>query len=559
MSVTESAHVPGSAARLIGFGDSNGWQKLIFPGFSIWFYGHLYDFADPRDAFRDWRPGLQASEVARFLDGLDGHYALVFEEPNRIIAAVDPVRSIPIFYSERNSGLLVAANSNALVDLGHVTLDAASALALAMSGYTIGTKTLFQELQQLGPGEYLLAEDGRGAQRLRYHRYSPWDVIEDSDASFEERLASTTLSLFERLIKQAENRLIAIPLSAGLDSRLLVSALAELGARNVICFSYGLPGNYEAVAAKKIARHLGYDWQFSPFSLSSQRRFLHGPVNARYQEFADSNCSTTVVHDLPAIVDLLDRKIIDERTIVINGNSGDYITGLHIQPPVSTGLAGLDHDSRINVIIATLIKKHFRLWRSLATKGNDSIVEAQLREEISLLDLPDLGEGQIHGIYEYLEFQDRQSKYVISRQRIYEFLGLEWRLPLWSRAYLDFWQAVPLRLKRGQSLYARMLQQRNWGGVWRGDEWKFPRRVSPGWMRYAVRPAAMAICAPFGKEGWHRFETHFLLYWMDLLCLQAGIPYSRVVLDRRGSRHAIAWLTEEYLRRKNLSWDGSPL
>ncbi len=41
-------------------------------------------------------------------------------------------------------------------------------------------------------------------------------------------------------------------MSAGLDTRLIVSSLKELGAKNLIGFSYGLKNNSEAKAAKML-------------------------------------------------------------------------------------------------------------------------------------------------------------------------------------------------------------------------------------------------------------------------------------------------------------------
>ena len=537
---------------------AEGWRRYDIAQGTVWFFGHLYDHADAFDALKHWPAVTDRATLSAFIDRLDGHFALIAELPGCVVAAVDPVRSIPLYFVQRNGAVYVSAEAETLrAACGLEAVDAEAALALAMAGYTVGSRTLHHDLQQLAPGEYLVAAMGGACSRERYHRYTPWQ-IEERGAGFEEaRLADMTLALTERMVRQAGNRIIAVPLSAGRDSRLIISALAELGARNVVCFAYGLPGNYEAEASRRIAGHLGYEWHFTPFTPASQRRFWGSAANADYQAFADSDCSTTVVHDLPAIQDLLAHGIVDKTAILVNGNSGDYISGLHIQPPVSQGLGSMTPKARRDAIVRTIVKKHFRLWQALATPENDDIIGRQLHAELDSIAPGEIGAREAHGYYEYLEFQDRQAKYVIARQRLYEYLGLEWRLPLWSRSYLDFWQTVPLELKRGQKLYADMLRKRNWGGVW-GDEWQFPRRVSPRWMRWGVRPLAMAACAPFGRSTWHAVDRRFLSYWTDLFAWQAIEPFSRVALDRRGARHLVAWHTEAYLRRKGIAWNGKP-
>ena len=544
---------------IVGMVEVGGWKLFEFTDFRIWFCGHLYNFSDPKAALAVWPVAQDEAATKDFVDRLDGHFALICEAPNTTVAAVDAVRSVPIFFAEDRQATLISANSETLRVAANLSdVNSAAALALAMSGYTIGTQTLFRGLEQLAPGELLIAGDDAKLRRLRYHRYSPWNIEDLGAEAFERRLGDVTIALFERMVRQANGRQIAIPLSAGRDSRLVAAALAEVGARNVVCFTYGLPGNYEAKAAHKIAQQLGFEWHFVPFTPDSQRKFWTSELNARYQDFADSNCSTTVVHDLPAINDLLNRGVIDNKSIIINGNTGDYITGLHIQPPVSQGLPGVSHRERVTIIVDTIIKKHFRLWTTLATPENDEVIKSSLFAELDALELGEISPERAHGLYEYLEFQDRQVKYVISRQRIYEYLGLEWRLPLWSRDYLDFWQTVPLNLKLGQVLYARMLEHRNWGGVW-GSGWASARYVSPAWMRWIVRPLAMATCAPFGRSAWHRFERRYLSYWTDLLAFQAVVPYHRAALDRRGARHLVAWHTEAYLSRKGLTWEGRAL
>ena len=175
------------------------------------------------------------------------------------------------------------------------------------------------------------------------------------------------------------------------------------------------------------------------------------------------------------------------------------------------------------------------LWRSIETAGG------------AISDL-----GHDYGLYEYAEFQDRQCKYVITGQRIYEFLGYDWRMPLWDNEYIRFWERATLVEKAGQSLYARMLKNANWGGVWR-DVPVNRKNIRPLWLM-PLRFTAKAIHAPLGRARWHRFERRFFQYWMDTTCHSACVPYHRAACDRHGARHVMAWLALQYLERKGLAF-----
>jgi asparagine synthase (glutamine-hydrolysing) len=214
---------------------------------------------------------------------------------------------------------------------------------------------------------------------------------------------------------------------------------------------------------------------------------------------------------------------------------------------------GLSDDARWDRIIGALLKKHFSLWQSLATPKNRARIAELLRASIAraggTLGAPETD----HGLYEYAEFQDRQCRYVITGQRIYEFLGHEWRLPLWDNDYLQFWERIPLREKSGQSLYARMLENANWGGVWQNVP--VNRKTIRPLSLIPFRLAAKAAHAPLGADRWHRFERRYLQYWMDATCNSACMPYGRVMRDNRGARHHIAWLAELYLGRHGVALD----
>lgn len=551
-------------APRLEFRERFGWRRLRHGAVDLWFKGYLYgrEAEGLARGLGAWAARPDSDDLAAWLLGLDGHFAIAATAPGWTLAAVDRVRSIPLFYGRDGGAYVISSNAPGLcrsLGLGLADIDSDAALALAMAGYTIGTDTLYRGLEQLGPGQFLLIDaDGKALCR-RYHRYEPWRVTETDGPALKDRLAGVTLGILRKVIESAAGRTILVPLSAGLDSRLVVSGLANLGYRNVKCFAYGLLGNHEAEASRRIAAHLGFDWRFVRFTLKQQRAYFLSALHRDYLAFADSCCSCPFAQDLPAVHALSAQGYIPDDAILVNGNSGDFISGNHILSPLHRPRPDLDASARRALILRALIGRHFRLWEGLGTPENDERIRSRLLQELARHGL-DAGDPETaHGIYEFLEFQDRQCKYVITGQRIYEFLGLDWRLPLWDGEYLDFWQGVPLSAKVEQRLYRATLAERNWGGVWRGRAWIFPRRVSPRWMRHGLRPLFKALHAPLGRRRWHRFERQYLQYWMDLLCNSAIVPYGRVFRDRRGARHFVSWHTEVYLRDKGLGFDGRPL
>jgi asparagine synthase (glutamine-hydrolysing) len=496
------------------------------------------------------------ARVSALLTDLHGHFAVVASAPGWAVAAVDRIRSTPLFLAETAAGPLLGARAPRLVAAARLArIDPAAALSFAMAGYTIGTDTLYAGLSQLAPGEAVLFRGEGAPLRRRYHRYAPWQVVPADRTRLRRQLAEATLAIIERLAAEAAGRTIAVPLSAGRDSRLIASALAHVGCRNVVCFAYGLAGNHEAVASERIAEKLGFPWRFFPYTHASQRALFASSLHRDFLAYADSCSAAPYIQDLAAIAGLRDAGFLPADALIVNGNTGDYLSGNHIAPALAEPRSDLDGVGRRRLIVASTLGKHFRLWDFLATAANDARIARRLEHEIepiaAAIDDPETA----HGVYEALEFENRQCKFVINGQRSYEFFGLDWRLPLWDDEYLAFWQAVPLERKANQALYRDMLVEANWGGVWQGDPWQFPQTVRPAWMGQWVRPLLRALHAPLGRRRWRRFERRYLQYWMETTAGSAVVPYWRVFTDRRGARNSVAWWTEAYLAGKGVAID----
>lgn len=497
-----------------------------------------------------------AAELDRYFNSLDGHYALAATGPGFAIAAVDWVRSIPLAFARCGGDWSIDDQSWRLRNRASLTardLDNDAALAVAMSGYTIDTATLYRGLHQLGPGEFVRFAPGEAPARHRYYCYRPWradkPVYEPRRATA--ALSAVTLQIVDEMMKSLDGRELVVPLSAGRDSRLVVSAARHLGYRNVRCFAYGRSGNFEAQASKAIADKLGYKWQFVETGVRFMRRYFASEAYRSYLDFADTLQSVPFVQDMPQVQALKDEGFVPDDAVLCNGNSGDYISGAHIVSTMRESAPGLSEEARLIRVVEALVDKHFALWRGLLTPVNRARISAALRASIVRAGAGVAAPDDDYGIYEYAEFQDRQCRYVITGQRIYEILGHAWRLPLWAKSYLDFWESIPLAGKRQQNLYATMLEEENWGGVWRGLPVN-AKTIKPDWIR-PIRFAAKLAHAPFGRERWHSFERRYFQYWLSPTGASASVPYWTSIRDPGGARHGVAWLAKSYLGRHGVT------
>ena len=86
--------------------------------------------------------------------------------------------------------------------------------------------------------------------KIKYHTWLPYKKNKNrSSSQINSDLKKVNNKIIEKLIASCKNRCIVIPLSAGLDSRFILSGLVHMGYKNIRTFSYGREHNRE----KKIA------------------------------------------------------------------------------------------------------------------------------------------------------------------------------------------------------------------------------------------------------------------------------------------------------------------
>ena len=532
------------------------WSHRVQDGVSVWASGEARHAIVPSLADGPDEDARHA-RIAGFLQQFNGVFSIVAAEGDWIFAAADTVRSTPVAWTSTPDGPRfdhVAARLLPLLDSAKAIPCPAAATAIAMSGYTIGPSALFPAIRQVPPGGYILFQRGALVAERAYHTFAPWRAggVTYNAPSARKALAELILAIVDEMMAGIDDRMLLVPLSAGNDSRLIVSAARHLGYRNIRTFAYGRTGNFEAQTSSLIAERLGYEWAFVPTDTAFMRRHFNSSEFHAYLSYADTLHNLPFIQDMPQIAALKAQGYVPDDGVFANGNSGDFISGGHISARVTpTALEAADDAARFEEVIDALVEKHFFLWRSLRTPSNLVRIKGQIRAFLAPLRDRSKGFETDYALYETSEFFDRQTKYVIAGQRIYEFLGHDWRLPLWDKRLLEFFDVIPFEGKQNQTLYASMLVEQNWGGVW-ADIPVNRKTIKPNWLR-PIRTAAKLAHGFAGKAAWRDFERQYFQYWMENGGHSAIMPYRRAAMDRRGARNSIAWFAEFYLARHGLT------
>lgn len=524
------------------------WKKHIVDNISLWIKGYIYSHTV--EEIIDICKDIKADDVEDFINSMDGHFALVVQRDDLTFMAIDKIRSTPLFFAKIQNDFFIDSDPKNLISLNGFdkTVDEDAKLEISMAGFTIGNKTLYKKLHSLKAGELIIFKDNN-FKYIQYYKYFG-EIEEKSYDEYIEELSEVTLNMFKKMLNQIGDRQIIVPLSAGNDSRLVVSVLKYLGATNVKCYSYGSIGNFEAGIAKIIAAKLGYEWKFIPLTHKSEKKFYASNEYKEYLAYCESYSSVPYIQSLSTIKYLKEINYIDDDAIFINGNSGDFISGSHINKMMKSIEKLISYEERKENILNNLIDKHFSLWGYLKTEENLSLIKKNLWNEITLA-CGDLKEKEFdHLYYEYSEFIDRQSSYVISGQKAYEYYGHEWRIPLWDDEYLFFWQKVPAKFKINQKLYTDMLKKKNFGNVWDNDIPVNKETITPKW----IIPLRFICKIPFGlfgikgKDAWKNFEKSIFYYWMDVTHMSDTTSYFRMIRDIfKKPRSHVSWHTEDYL------------
>ena len=540
-------------------GNSPGWRVFNESHYKIWIKGILAPsaFKELLNVIDDIMNKKKPSQYK--IENIYGSFGVVFCDESRLYAITDHFCSVPILIASdklKQQYFIGTSGSNLIEEIGgcrESDVDLDSVLSISMAGYTIGNRTIHKAIKILPPFSFTQVSQNKGVKTKSYAVYSPWKATFRTRTEGKKNLKEELEKMFERLIESVNGAPIIVPLSAGFDSRLMVAGLKHFNYKNVRCFSYGLKNNYEAKTAQYVADKLGYEWSFIPYTLSKQKDVYKSKDYDAFLLSADCLSGVQFEQEYLAIRSLLEGQILQGDAVILNGQSGDFITGNHIPSKLfSENSAENSEKDNGAEWLSYSVAKHFSLWEALLTKTNIQRIETLLIQEVANQIPSVYQQTKPHAVYEWSEYNNRQCKYVVQNVRTYEHFGIEWRMPLWDRQFIEFWSNATLEEKSHQNLYKEVIFDLDWGGVWETIPIN-TATIKPDWIK-VVRFMLKCIHAPLGRKKWHKFERRFLNYWMSNICSDAIIPYLESIMNTKGPRSAVAWWSQKYLDKKGLDF-----
>jgi len=389
-------------------------------------------------------------ELRKLIPRLNGGWGLAVKLPDgRVLAAADRMRSVPLFYARRGETVAVASSAYSLIGRS-TAIRTRSAAEYLLAGFVTGSNTLFEGVEQLQAGE-ILEVDSCGRPALnRYWRYLAEEQTTADEETLERRVDDVFNRLFARYARAFGGRRIIVPLSGGLDSRLIAGMLKRYGAENVLCFSYGLHTCGEVQTGRRIAESLGFQWRLIEYGPQVWLESLASLDASSFYDYCSNAVSLPHLQDLPAIQQLMKQENLRD-AIIMPGHSFDMIAGSHIDP----ALLGIDGSAGMAPILEAILRIHYNFLANTARFAAQQQIPQWVEQQLGEYWQPDSRPAGVY--YDAWEVDNRQAKFIVNSLRSYDFHGIPWAMPLWDYELIDLFAAIPPKYKIRQRVHFNAL------------------------------------------------------------------------------------------------------
>lgn len=380
------------------------------------------------------------NELIQWVEKQDGEFGIISLVSSTYFAAVDRVRSYPVFYTFKNKRIHLAFDIQDLItdEISRESISEKYVREFLHSGFVMGSNTLFDNIFQLEAGEYLFFSNGELV--IKSYLNNPFfsEKWDESPTKMVNKHQDTLESIFDDVIQKIGTSQVIIPLSGGFDSRMILKMLKEGGVNSILTFTFGSTDSREAEIAKKIANYLGVKWIYWNESFEKWNTIRKDESLKRYLIKASNYSSLAVVQEFFAIRPLLEKADSDD-LFFIPGHSGDFLQGSHL--PI--WFENVNEER----VLEAIMKKFFRFWNP-----DVQFIKDRLSKHGKYVNLLKNSSDALAWL-EWFNLAERQAKIIVNANRQYDFFGCKWLNPLWDRRYVEYWAHVPYKWRYGRRLF----------------------------------------------------------------------------------------------------------
>ena len=388
-----------------------------------------------------------------------GRLAAIRINGDEVLLAQDRLRSWPLFWSLENGPdgarrLVISDDATLMREaVSAPRLDARARREFLDAGFVTGSDTLLAGVHQTEQGTVVRIDRATGRARTINHslgRFSEeTDAIVDPE-DFADLLSEALDAVLGRVLTDLDRRpgapRLVVPLSGGLDSRLLVAWLTLHDALDrTVAFTYGRPGAREVEISRKVAQAVGLEWHAVDYDPAALREAW------QTQEAADFLKDSYVLGALPHIQDwcalrtLLARGVVSPGDVVLPGHT--IVGNMHDEQLLNESPATRSQVAR------AIITHHQELQGEQHRAWADPYRAGKVKDFLALR--PFTGSPRdVQSILESYNVRERQTKYINNSVRAYEHLGLEWALPMLDVEFWDAWHRGGVELTGTRDFYA---------------------------------------------------------------------------------------------------------
>ena len=382
-------------------------------------------------------------------------YAGIFR-PERIFYSIKPSSS---HGSELN--IIISDEIFYILELlgDSVAIDREALISFLEFGKVLGGNTLIRNIKLLNAGLILRVNEEGVRLKLGFHHEFP-QVKNKSLEELEEEFMNIAFKVFKEYLDviKRKNTLVVVPLSAGVDSRFVLSMIHTLGYKNVITLTYGLRDK-EYPVARKVAKTLGYENIFVEYTWDLWKKHLRDMLN--YMVWASQLYLAPNVQEFISTREFINKICEDyvskcENVVLVTGDISDVVAGKI--PPSSRLLRVLNIEEFADFILEnhslfelckecenSLVAKKFLLNSIMEYMGHAGMK----KREISFIE-----------IYEMFHWKEGPFKYISSSRLAYIYHGFGFIAPLWDGRIIRFLSSIPWKLKYKNNFYRNTLRKR---------------------------------------------------------------------------------------------------